>query len=371
MLVVGAGLLIESLRTLLTVDSGIRTEHLVTARMTLPATRYPNGVAQNTFINSVLERMVRATGVRSAAAVNSLPMDREGSISLLVKPEDAPNDEKRSAFASFLSATPGYFRTLGTPMRGGDLPTTDDSTRRVVVVNQTLAKKLWPGQDPVGKRMISPARGLHTVIAVVGDIRARALDRAPAAQMYYPMAEAPQSYVSIVARGDGDTKTLITAIREGVKSVDPGLPIYLARTMDEVASATVAPRRTNTVLLSAFGLLALLLAAIGVYAVLAYGVAQRTREIGVRVALGAGVSDVIRLIVVQGTALAAVGIAIGIVAAYALARYLSSILYEVSVHDPVVFVVAPVLLFVVALLATWLPARRAARVTPMEALRES
>jgi putative ABC transport system permease protein len=371
MLVVGAGLLIESLRTLLTVDSGIRTEHLVTARMTLPSSRYGSRVARSTFINEVLARLTGLPGVQTAAAVTSLPMDREGSISLLVSPEDDPTNEKRRVFAAYLSATPSYFRALGTPLRGADLPATSDTAHRVAVVNQTLAKTLWPDQDPIGKRFNSPAGGMHTVIAVVADIRARALDRPPAPQMYFPMAESPQEYVSIVVRGDGDTRSLIAAVREAVRSVDPSQPIYLARTMEEVASATIASRRTNTVLLSAFGLLALVLAAIGVYAVLAYGVAQRTREIGVRVALGAGVSDVIRLIVVQGTALAGVGIVIGITAAYALARYLSSILYEVSTHDPLVFVVAPVLLFVVALLATWLPARRAARVTPMEALREA
>ncbi|MEP6494960.1 MAG: ABC transporter permease [bacterium] len=370
MLVVGAGLLIESLRTLLTIDSGIRTEHLVTARMTLPAAKYATDAAKNTFVSSVLARLTAAPGVRTAAAVTSLPMDKEIGVSLLVAPEDAPEDKTRSVFAAYLAATPRYFRALGTPLRGEDLPATSDSTHRVVVVNQTLAKKLWPGQDAIGKPFNSPL-GLHTVIGVVGDIRTRALDREPTAQMYFPMAEVGEDYLSIVVRGDADTKTLIAGIRDAVKSVDPGQPIYLARTMDQVAAATVAPRRTNTVLLSAFGLLALVLAAIGVYAVLAYGVAQRTREIGVRVALGASVSDVVRLIVVQGTVLAAVGIVIGITAAYALARYLSSILYQVSIHDPVVFVVAPALLFAVALLATWLPARRAARVTPMEALREA
>jgi ABC-type antimicrobial peptide transport system permease subunit len=188
--------------------------------------------------------------------------------------------------------------------------------------------------------------------------------------MYMPMAEATQDYVSIIARGDGDTRTLIAAIRRGVAAADATLPIYAAQSMDDVVAASVAPRRTNTVLLTVFGSLALVLAAIGVYAVLAYGVAQRTREIGVRVALGAQQGDVVRLIVAHGAALAVIGIGIGLAAAYALSRFLSSILYEVGVHDPRVFAAAPVMLLAVALLATWLPARRAASVTPMEALRE-
>lgn len=189
--------------------------------------------------------------------------------------------------------------------------------------------------------------------------------------MYFPMAEAPRDFVSIVARGSGEMGTLIAGIRDAVRSVDASQPVYAAASMEDIVSASVAPRRTNTILLSTFGFLALLLAAIGVYAVLAYGIAQRTRAIGVRVALGAQTSDVIRLVVAHGIGLAAIGTIIGLAAAYGLARFLSSILYDVSVHDPRVFFSAPVLLLGIALCATWLPARRAARVTPMEALREA
>jgi putative ABC transport system permease protein len=371
MLVVGAGLLLESLRTLLAVDAGIRTANVVTARLTLPRAKYPGTVARTTFINGVLERLRGVPVIQHAAMVNALPMERDRGVSLRARPEEAPQDTTRLTYASYLAATPGYFATLGTPLRGSDLPATYDSTRQVVVINQALANILWPSQDPVGRRLDSPAGGIHTVIGVVADIRAVALDQKADPQMYMPMAEASQDYVSIVVRGTGDTGSLVAAIREAVRSVDPAQPIYAAQTMEQVVSASVATRRTNTILLSVFGGLALLLAAIGVYAVLAYGVAQRTREIGVRVALGAQSADVIRLIVGHGAVLAVIGVAVGLAAAYALARFLAVIVYEVGVHDPRVFVAAPLVLLGVALLATWLPARRAAKVDPMEALREA
>ncbi|MDB4877887.1 MAG: permease [Gemmatimonadetes bacterium] len=371
MLLVGAGLLIDSLHRLLTVDSGIRTENLVTARLTLPPAKFQTPLARSAFVAAVVARMQTIPGVASAAAVNALPMESVGGIALRATPEEAPDDVSRGVPAMYLSATPGYFRTLGTRMRGEDLPGSADSLNPVAVINETMARKLWPGQDAMGKRVVSPAgRRVHTVIGVVADIRTSRLDEMATAQMYFPMAESPQFYVSVLARGTADTRSLITAIRESVRAIDPSQPIYAAQPMSDVVRTSVAPRRTNTILFATFGGLALLLAGIGVYALLAYGVAQRTREIGVRMALGAQHRDVVRLIMAQGAALSTAGIVIGMASAFALTRFLSSMLYDVGAHDRRVFVTVPVVLAVISLLATWLPARRATRVTPMDALRE-
>jgi ABC-type antimicrobial peptide transport system permease subunit len=265
-------------------------------------------------------------------------------------------------------ATPGYFATMGTPLRGEDLPTVVDSNHKVVVINAALAKKLWPNADAVGRVMRwGPDR--RTVIGVVGDIRTKRLDTAAIGQMYLPMAEQAQSYASIVARGSAPTTAMTARLRDAVRAVDPTEPLYSVQSMTDVIASSIAARRTNTVLLTLFGGLAVVLAAVGVYAVLSYGVTQRTREIGVRVALGAQRGDVVELIVRQGAALAAIGIALGLAGAFGLSRFVSAMLYEVSPYDPRVFVGAPVVLGLVAFAAMLTPALRATRVDPLTALR--
>jgi len=371
MLVIGAGLLLESLRSLLTSNVGMRTDNVVTARLTLPDKRYGSPAAANAFVAEVLRGLGGTAGIDAAGAINSLPMSGENGIALRTTPENAPEDSPRGAIAELLMATPGYFRAIGAPLRGEDLPMAYDSTRKVAVINEAMAKTLWPGEDAIGKRIVSPLGGAHTVVGVVADIRATRLDAPADPQVYFPMAEAPQPYLSIVVRGNAESSMLMRQIRESVRVIDPRQPVYAVQTLAAVVSASVASRRTNTLLVTLFGFVALSLAAVGVYAVLAYGVAQRTREFGVRIALGASMRDVVRLVVGRSAALALLGIAIGVAGAYALARYLESILYEVSPHDPRVFIAAPALLLTIALLATWLPARRATRVSPMEALRES
>jgi predicted permease len=269
----------------------------------------------------------------------------------------------------YLMATPGYFATMGATLRGQDLPSTFDSTHKVVVINSTLAKEMWPNSDAIGHRMrFGDER--RTVIGVVNDIRTSRLDTAALGQMYLPMAEQPQSYASIVVRGTATNAAMMAHIRDAVHFVDPAQPVYALRSMSDVIGASVAPRRTNTVLLTLFGGLAVILAAVGVYAVLSYGVTQRTREIGVRVALGAQRQDVVRLIVRQGAVLSAIGIVVGVAGALALSRFVSALLYQVDPHDVRVFVGAPLLLGLVAIVAMLTPALRATRVDPLTALRE-
>ncbi len=369
MLLVGAGLMIESLATLLRTDSGLRAEQVVTGRLVFSGSRY-NGVAPKAaFLNDVIGRLRRSPDIKAAAAVSALPMDPAGGIALGVVPEDAQNDSTRRGLGAYLMATPGYFATMGVRLRGEDLPAIADTTRRVAVINEALAHTLWPNSEAIGRRL-SYGPASRTVIGVVGNIRTKRLDTAAVGQMYFPMSEESQAYASIVARGTGEPFTMLARVRDAVRAVDPLEPVYALQSMNDVIGATVAPRRTNTILLVLFGVLAVALAAIGVFAVLAYGVAQRTREIGVRVALGAQRSNVLGLIMREGLVLAGVGIALGSIAAFALARFVSSILYGVSPHDPKVFAAAPVVLLIVAAAATLIPAVRATRVDPLTALRE-
>jgi putative ABC transport system permease protein len=366
MLLVGAGLMIESMRNLLRENSGVRSENVVTGRLTFPSRKFSTRTAVPEFLNSVLAKL-RSSDV-DAAAVSALPMEGAGSIALRVAPAEA-YDDAHSAMGVYIIATPGYFRVIGARLRGSDLPAVVDTSHKVGVINETLAKQLWPGQDAIGKQMkFGPE--LRTVIGVVGDIRTRRLDEAPDGQLYLPMAEQAQSYASIVVRGSEDPRALMSRLRSAVRADDPNLPVYQMRPMDEVIAASIAPRRTNTILLVVFGGLAVLLATIGVYAVLSYGVAQRTREIGVRVALGAQRRDVIEMIVGDGARLALIGVSIGLLGAYWLSRFVSSLLYGVSPQDPRVFVAAAVGLGAVACAAAWIPARRATRVDPITALRE-
>jgi ABC-type antimicrobial peptide transport system permease subunit len=238
----------------------------------------------------------------------------------------------------------------------------------VVVINQTMAQKLWSGQNAIGRRMMFGPQA-RTVIGVVADIRNKRLDTAATQQMYLPMAEQPQAYASIVVRGSAGAAAMMAKIRDAVRGVDSNQPVYALRTMDDVINTSVAARRTNTFMLTIFGVVALALAGVGVYGVLSYGVTQRTREIGVRVALGAQRGDVVRLVVTQGMKLAGAGIGVGLVGAYALSRVLASILYEVSPHDPRVFAGAPLVLAGIGVLAVLLPALRATRLDAMTALR--
>lgn len=366
MLLIGAGLMIESMRNLLRENSGVRPDNLVTGRLTFPGSKYGSRGAVPEFLNGVLARL-RSPGI-DAAAVSALPMEGVGGIGLRVAPAEA-YDEAHAAMGLYLIATPGYFSVMGAPLRGSDLPALADTSHPVAVINETLAKTLWPGQDAIGKQMaFGPER--RTVIGVVGDIRTRRLDTAAVGQLYFPMAEQAQSYASIVMRGSGDPRALMSRLREAVRAGDKNLPVYQLRQMDDVIAASVAPRRTNTILLVLFGGLAVLLATVGVYAVLAYGVAQRTREIGVRVALGAQRHDVIGMIVGEGARLTALGVGIGLAGAYGLSRFIESLLYGVSAKDPVVFVAAPIALAAVAAAAAWIPAFRATRVDPITALRE-
>jgi putative ABC transport system permease protein len=243
----------------------------------------------------------------------------------------------------------------------------------VVVVNQTLARRLWPGEDPVGKRLkqgfAEDKTPWREVMGVVSDVRQNGIDRDPPMQVYIPLQQEPMRSLIVVARTAGDPLAMASMIEERIHSIDKDLPVFNVRTMDQLLDESIAQQQLAMALLGSFALLALMLAAMGIYGVMSYAVTQRTHEIGVRMAMGAQPSDVLRLVVGQGLTLALIGVAVGISAALAMTRLMASMLFGVSSTDPLTFISISLLLIAVAALACYVPARRAARVDPMVALR--
>ncbi len=380
MLLVGSGLMLRSFRAILATDPGVQPDHVATMELTLPRSKYAGSAAVWGFYSAVLDRLRQAPGIEAAAAVNELPLRGEWGIGLSLQiegrpPRDPANDKEEPMFAQYLRVTPDFFRTLGVRVLDGRaLVPTDDSLQPVAVINETMAKRAWPRERSVGKRFAFGTRPgtppkYITVIGVVADVRTKALDEEPTAQMYLPFADGPSDFGAIVVRGRSTPNAMMTALRESVRAVDPGQPTYNLRMMNDVIASAIAPRRTNTMLISIFGGVAVLLAALGVYAVIAYGVTQRTREIGIRVALGAQQRDVVGLVLREGLWLAAIGIAIGLAGAWMLSRVLRTLMYGVGVRDSVTFIAAPIVLLAIAVIAMLVPARSATRVNPLEAIR--
>jgi putative ABC transport system permease protein len=239
----------------------------------------------------------------------------------------------------------------------------------VVIINQAMARQFWPDEDPIGKRMGVGSEPLRTVVGIVGDVRQAGLETEPRAEFFYPFFQIDIGSGTFVVRTGGDPKSTIASVRSELQAVDKDQPLFRISTMDEVLARSVAPRRLNMLLLGIFAGVALVLAAVGLYGVMSYSVTQRTREIGIRMALGAARGDVMKLVVGQGMILAVVGVAVGLVASFFLTRLMSSLLYGVSATDPLTFTMISLVLIVVALGASFVPARRATKVDPMVALR--
>jgi predicted permease len=374
-LLVGMGLMLRSFQRLQQVDPGFNPEGLLTARVTLPPARYGEPSQVAAFFAQLVARAGSLPGVQSASAVNALPVDGGGPF-LSFAEEGAPEPlPGQTPDANIRVVGAEYFRTMGIPLLRGRLLAGQDAdgAPRAIVVNETMARRHWPNEEPIGRRIAfdgeqgNPA--WREIVGVVADIKHEGLgsDEVPAA--YVPHAQRPGASMAIVLRASGDPKGLVSALRGEVQALDRNLPVYSVTTMDEVMSSSVASQRFGLLLLGIFAGVALVLAAVGIYGVMSYTVAQRTHEIGVRMALGAGRRDVMRMIVWQGMALALVGLAAGALVAGAVGRLLSSMLFEVSPADPAAFLGASVVLALAALLACFVPARRATKVDPMVALR--
>jgi predicted permease len=380
MLLISASLLIRSFRQLQTVDPGFNSENILTARLWLPQPNQPETgpyfkqSSRAQLYQQVLQRVAALPGVQSVGGVSELPLDGEQfSSTFRIEGRAEAVDDIYSA--QVMLASPGYFPTLGIPLLKGRLFTEQDDEKSpgVAVISQTLAQKFFAGEDPVGRRI--RFRGGRTelpwltIVGVAQDVKTEGLEAENRPQIYFSILQLSNLSLALTIRTAADPGTLAEAVRREVRAVDPDLPVYAVRTMDEVMAKAVSQRRFSMVLLGVFAFIALMLAAVGIYGVMAYSVSQRTHEIGVRMALGAQPRDVLRMVITQGLTLIGFGIAVGLVGAFIVTRFLSGLLFNVSPRDPVTFAGITLLLALVALLACYVPARRATKVDPMVALR--
>ncbi len=369
-LVTGAGLVAKSLYRLLQVDPGFNAENVLTLQVNVPTYREPQRAQYTAFLQQALERVAQTPGVQAVGMVRPLPLRGAGEsngFTVTGQPAPPPGQEPVAARRMI---SPNYFRALGiTLLAGRDFNAQDrDGAQPVAIISQNLARQFFPGQDPVGRSLSLPGPA-RVIVGVAADVRLQGLSLAATPTIYVPHAQDPRRGMTFVVRTDGDPLSLAGAIRNAIQTVNQDQPVIRIETMEQVVMASLAQSRFSAVLLSLFAALALALAAVGIYGVMAYSVTQRTREIGLRMALGAQARDVLGLVIGQGLKLALVGVALGVLAALALTRLMKSLLFGVSTTDPLTFSLVAALLLTVALLACWIPARRAAKVDPMVALR--
>jgi putative ABC transport system permease protein len=370
MLLVGAGLMLRSFGRLMAEPVGLNPQQVATAEMSLPRTMNPE--ARKRVVNAVVATLASQPDLLGAGAVNDLPLRGGGGIALSIQVPDAPPAPRgEMRFARNLYTTPGYFGAMGIALLRGRL--FDDSDlhtgRPVAVINEAMARKWWGERDPVGRWFTFPGDTTRiAVVGVVANVREERLDAEPNPQMFQPIGNVVPYNIAFVARGALPPAALMARLSDAVRTAAPGEPLYNVRTMEQVISASVLPRRMNTVLIALFAALALVLSALGVYAVVAYGVAQRTREFGIRLALGARGADLVRLVTGEIGRVLVIGLALGVAGAWAASRVLASLLYEVDVRDPLTFAAVPLVLLLPAIIAALVPAVRAARVDPRQVM---
>ncbi len=370
-LLVGAGLLFKTLRNILDVDAGFRTDHLVTMSVTLPPT-YSTEPQMLQFYRTTAERLQSLPGISGVSVVNALPVapgEANGDINI----EGRPAAPGANGAAGFRRSLPNYFRMMGIPLlRGREFDERDDGVNkdRVVIINDRFARQFWPNEDPIGKRIkIGPPENNPwlTIVGVVRNIHQTGLENPIGFTVYEPLAQSVGNGEEVAIRTQGDPSTVISEVRNEMHRIEPTALVDNFATMDQRIEESVSPRKLNLFLFGLFSGLALVLATIGLYGVVAYSVGQRTQEFGIRMALGAQRSDVVRLVLTQGLKLALAGTAIGIAVALALSRVLRQLLFGVRPADPVTIAGVAILLTFVALAACWLPAFRASRIEPTQA----
>ena len=372
-LLVGAGLLIRSFARLQQVNVGFNPAQLLTAQIGLPRAQYAKPEQWISFYRQTLERMNALPGAQEAAVAVPLPLS-DSYINLAFAIEGRlPRSRSEAPTADFVAISPNYFHVMQVPLlRGREFGETDsESAPKVCVISASVAQQLFPNESALGQRIIIgyPADASREIVGIVGDVKDSDLAARQSAQIYVPFVQNPFWAADIAVRSHGNPSALSGALREQIRAIDSALPVAEVRPMADVIGSSIAQPRFRTTLLSLFGAAALLLAAIGIYGVLAYTVAQQTREIGIRMALGANPGRVLRLVLARGLGLAGAGTAIGVLAALLLTRLLNSLLFGVSATDPLTFVAVAGLLLAVAFVACYVPARRAMCVDPMVALR--
>jgi len=386
-LVVGAGLFGRSLMKVLEVNPGFRVDNIVTMDVSLPWVEDPRAKAgQGIFFSNLIDRLKQIPGVQQVGATSGLPMDGglPDGMFLLMTQNEIPKaadglgalfqQKERLGNADFCAATDGYFQVLGIPLIAGRIFDDHDGTNapHVAVISESLARNRWPNQDPIGHTIefgnMDGDLRLLTIVGIVGDTHEYGLDVPPRPTVYVDLLQRPRSAITLTMLSDADTRLVGSAAREILQDLNPEIPAKI-RTFSQVYSASLGSRRFNVILIGFFGITALLLATAGVFGVMAYSVSRRTREIGVRVALGAGSGEVLRMILRQGLRTISMGVAIGIIGSLALTSTVASLLFGVTATDPLTFGGATLLLTGAALLACYIPARRATKVDPMVALR--
>ena len=373
-LLIGAGLMMKSLLRLLQTNIGFKTENLLTMAVVLPPAKYQQNDQQIIFNDQLRERVQSLPGVAGAATVNILPLISGNTTRFYVDGDPVPEPGKEIE-ANIRTVSDDYFQTLGVPLLAGRTFDARDTTngQGVVIIGKTVADRMFAGRDPVGMhlRYNSFSGPPDLIVGVVGDIKITGLDQALKPVLYYPFRQSASTFANLVVRTNSEPNALASSIRNEVRNLEPDAAILNVRSMDEMIAQTPASfmRRFPALLISIFAGVALLLASIGIYGVVSYSVSQQTHYIGVRMALGASPVDILRMVLKEGLFLALLGVAIGVFAALALMRLLSTLLYEVSTNDVGTFAVVTAALFVVALLACYLPARRATKVDPLVALR--
>ena len=380
MLLVGAGLMLRSFSRLRNVNPGFRTDHALTLRVSLPV---PNGQITKadedrfvSFFDRTLTRLNELPGVTAAGASNLIPLDGGATDRLIEIEGYVPRDTSDMPDAQNRQTTPGWFDAMGIPLLRGRLMerSDDDKAPRVLVVNEAFAKRFFSDGDAIGKRIrlgkLTAEFPWATIVGVVGDVRGFALDEPPQPTMYWPVAQIRATpSLAIVVRTQGDPVAVSSTVRDAIAQIDQAQPIYDIQTLDQLVAKSLDQRRFTLTLMVLFGVIALVLSAIGIYGVMAFAVTQRTQEIGIRMALGASAVDVLKMVVGSGMFLALIGVAVGLIGAFGLTRLMASLLFGVSPTDLVTFGLVTVGLLIVALLACYIPARRATKVDPLVALR--
>jgi len=371
-LLVGGALFIKSFYKLLQVDPGFKADNLLTLEYRLPRNKYVEPPAQWEFHRQVVEQLKAVPGVQSAALIRGLPLTGNSASVRITLPDRETPPRGQEPQVHFNTATPDYFATMGIPFIQGRLFGDTDrlDTPFVIIINQTMARRFWPDQDPIGKQVKfvgddEPA----TVVGVVGDAKHDWLSEEQRPQIYNSYSQTPGLFATVVVRTKVEPLSLSQAVREAVWKVDKDQPVWKVRTVESLMAYNVADKRFLMLLMVVFASLALTITAIGLYGVINYTVGRRTHEIGIRMALGARAGDVLKLVVSQGMRLALVGVGVGLIASFALTRYIQSLLYGVSATDALTFASVAALLGGVALLACYIPARRATKVDPLIALR--
>ena len=371
-LLVGSGLFIRTFVGLQQMDPGFDPHQILTLRISLPGAKYPNDARQREFFEGLIQRLSAVPEIRHAGTVSELPLTSySNSASVVFEGRPTPPPGMRP-WVPFTSASSGYFRAMGIPLiQGRDFDARDGPDNpRVVLVTQAFVQRFMPGESAIGKRIqTGHGKAWRTIVGVVGDVRHLGLPTAPAAEVFGNFAQDPNPRMSVVVRVSVDPLTVTSAVRQAVLSLDQELPIFDVATMEQRLANSIAAQRFNMWLLTTFGMVALTLGVIGIYGIVSFYVVERTHEIGIRMALGAEQSDVLRLVLSRGTGLALAGVSIGLVLALALSRFLSSMLFGVRPNDAPTFLAVSVVLAGAACVASYIPARCAANIDPMVALR--